>query len=132
VAFRELEITLFRALRNATEGVPYRLTVGRADRFPKIGAFFTMSDERKDQPTVVHLAECSTDNPEAVTKMMRSMQGPQAVDHALRAAVSVCWMMLPDDKKNVDAVDREIRRLVDRILADLREDAKAFGVSETR
>jgi hypothetical protein len=93
-----------------------------------------MSDERKDQSTDFsnfHIAECGTDNPEAVTKMMRSMHGPQAVDQALRAAVSMCWMMLPDDKKNVEALERESRRLVDRILANLREDAKAFGVPET-
>ena len=93
-----------------------------------------MSDESQDQSDVCisHFHECSTDDPGAVAKMMRSMHGPQAVDESLRRAVSMCWMMLPDDKKNVDAVEREIRRLVDRILADLREDAKAFGVPETR
>ncbi len=94
-----------------------------------------MSDEQKDQAgdfSISHFHECSADNPEAVTKMMRSMHGPLSVDNALRMAVNVCWMMLPDDKKTVDAVEREIRRLVDRILADFREDAQAFGVSEMR
>ncbi len=36
--------------------------------------------------------------------------------------------MLPDEKKSVDAVESEIRRLVDRALKNLREDAAAFGV----
>ena len=63
--------------------------------------------------------------------MMRSMHGPQAVDQALRSAVSMCWMMLPDDKKNVDTVERELRRLLDRVIADLHEDEEAFGISET-
>jgi hypothetical protein len=93
----------------------------------------TMSDEPKDQSTdfaITNFHECRNDDPGAVAKMMRSMHGPQAVDQSLRSAVGMCWMMLPDDKKNVDAVEREIRRLVDRILADLREDAKAFGISE--
>ena len=41
-------------------------------------------------------------------------------------------MMLPKDQKNVDALEREVRRLVDRVIADLREDAAAFGITETR
>ena len=49
-----------------------------------------------------------------------------------RNAVGICWMMLPDDQKNVDAVEREVRRLIDRILMDFREDATAFGISEPR
>ncbi|MGO9107932.1 MAG: hypothetical protein ACLP9L_01755 [Thermoguttaceae bacterium] len=89
-------------------------------------------NDRSEDFSITEFHEVSTDKPEAVTRMMRSMHGPQAVDQSLRMAVSMCWMMLPDDKKNVDAVEREIRRLVDRIIADLREDAKAFGVSEMR
>jgi hypothetical protein len=94
-----------------------------------------MSDERMGQSPHVHItdiAKCSSDKPDEIARVMRSMHGPHAVDQSLRAAVSICWMMLPDDKKNADAVEREIRRLVDRVLADFREDAQAFGVSETR
>ena len=36
---------------------------------------------------------------------------------------------MPDDKKNPDAVAAEIRRIVERALANLKEDAKAFGVA---
>jgi hypothetical protein len=88
-----------------------------------------MSDSQKDRSAdvcVTHVHEASADKPEAVAEMMRSMHGPQAVDHSLRMAVSLCWMMLPDDKKNVDAVEREIRRLVDRALRDMREDFDSF------
>ncbi len=94
-----------------------------------------MSDKPKEQSNVVsttHIGECtSADDPEAMAKMMRSMHGPQAVDQSIRAAVSMCWMMLPDDKKNVDAVERELRRLLERVITDLREDAEAFGVSKS-
>ncbi|HUU96355.1 MAG TPA: hypothetical protein VM487_11490 [Phycisphaerae bacterium] len=37
-------------------------------------------------------------------------------------------MILPKEKKNPDAVAAEIRRVVERALKDLKEDAKAFGI----
>ena len=67
---------------------------------------------------------------EEAVKAIRSFQGPQAVGQALRMAVSMCWMMLPDNRKNVNEAEVEIRRLMDRIFANLREDAKAFGLPE--
>lgn len=94
-----------------------------------------MTDEHEAQPQPagnVHFTEVqeSSVNPEGVAKMMRSMHGPQAVDHALRQAVSMCWMMLPEGKKNVDAVEHELRRLLERVITDLREDAQAFSLPE--
>ncbi|HEY3245069.1 MAG TPA: hypothetical protein VGM03_17135 [Phycisphaerae bacterium] len=59
------------------------------------------------------------------------MFGPQAVDQAVRQAISMCWMALPDDRKNVDAVAGEIRRIVERALVNLKEDAAAFGIPST-
>jgi hypothetical protein len=64
------------------------------------------------------------------TRRMRSMMGPQAVDHTVRQAISTCWMMLPSERRTVEAVEVEIRRLVDRALKDLQEDARAFGLGE--
>ena len=61
-------------------------------------------------------------------KEMRDMFGPQAVDQGIKQAISMCWMMLPKEKKNPDAVAAEIRRIVERALADLKEDAQAFGI----
>ena len=92
-----------------------------------------LSEQFTSNKSFVHVSECSSGDggdPEAMAKMMRSMHGPQAVDQSLRQAVSICWMMLPDERKNVDAVERELRRLVDRIIADMREDAEAFGISK--
>jgi hypothetical protein len=62
-------------------------------------------------------------------KEVRDMFGPQHVDQSIRQAISYCWMMLPDDKKTVARLEAEIRRLVNRALKDLKEDAKAFGIS---
>jgi hypothetical protein len=73
----------------------------------------------------------SGENPKESRKAIRDMLGPQAVDQVIRQALSTCWMMLPDNKKNVADVEAEIRRLVERALEDLKEDARAFGTSET-
>jgi hypothetical protein len=61
---------------------------------------------------------------------MREMHGPQGVDQAVRQAVSICWTMLPKEKRSVENVEKEIRRLVERVLRDFKEDNEAFGVSD--
>jgi ATP-dependent Clp protease ATP-binding subunit ClpA len=61
---------------------------------------------------------------------MRAFMGPHAVDSLIRQAITLCWMMLPDDKKSVPEVESELRRIVDRALTNLKEDARAFGIVE--
>jgi hypothetical protein len=58
---------------------------------------------------------------------MREMFGPSGVDQQVRAAISTCWMMLPADKRTPEAVAHEVRRIVERALGNLTEDAAAFG-----
>ncbi len=53
--------------------------------------------------------------------------GPGQVDQMIRQAIQHCWIALPKDKRNVEEVESQIRRLVDRALKDLREDRQAFG-----
>jgi hypothetical protein len=60
---------------------------------------------------------------------MRSMLGPGQVDQMVRQAIQTCWMILPDERKNVDELEVQVRRLVDRAIRDLREDAAAFGLT---
>lgn len=69
------------------------------------------------------------ESPEDSGSAMRSMFGPQAVDNAIRQAITTCWMILPANKKSVAAVEAEIRRVVERALVNLRDDATAFGIS---
>ena len=66
-------------------------------------------------------------DPKKMSAAMREMLGPQAVDQQIRQAISFCWQMLPEDKKNPEAVAAEIRRVVERALANLKEDAESFG-----
>lgn len=60
-------------------------------------------------------------------EQMHEMMGPGHVDSTIRQAIQSCWMALPKDRRNVDEVEKEIRRLVDRALSNLREDAQSFG-----
>lgn len=57
---------------------------------------------------------------------MRDIFSPAQVDQSVRQALQMCWMMLPNDRRNVDELERQFRRIVDRALKDLREDGEAF------
>ncbi len=57
---------------------------------------------------------------------MSKFFGPGQIDHMIRHAIQMCWMALPDERRNVDEVERQIRRLVERALEDFREDGAAF------
>jgi hypothetical protein len=57
---------------------------------------------------------------------MREMFGPSQIDHFVRQAIQFCWMGLPKEKRNVDELERQIRRIVDRALRDVREDFDQF------
>jgi hypothetical protein len=58
----------------------------------------------------------------------REAFGPGQVDHYIRHAIQFCWMGLPKDKRNLDELERQIRRIVDRDLLNVREDFdKIFG-----
>jgi hypothetical protein len=60
--------------------------------------------------------------------LMRQMFGPGQVDEQIRQAIHMCWMSLPKDRKTVDELESQIRRIVERALKDLREDASQFGI----
>jgi hypothetical protein len=67
---------------------------------------------------------------EKASEQMSNMFGPSHVDQAVRQAISMCWMVLPKDRKTPDVVEEEIRRLFERALKDFREDSAAFGRSK--
>lgn len=53
--------------------------------------------------------------------------GPGQIDTLVRNALQNLWMVLPREKQNVEDVEKEFRRLVERALRDLREDDQALG-----
>jgi hypothetical protein len=54
--------------------------------------------------------------------------GPAAIDTCVRQAVATCWASLPDQKKTMECLEAEIHRIVDRALANFRDDREAFGI----
>jgi len=63
---------------------------------------------------------------EEEAEKMRDFFGPTQIDQQIRRAIQFCWMGLPREKRNLDEVERQIRRLVDRALRDLRQDFDEF------
>ena len=59
-------------------------------------------------------------------RRMQEVFGPSQIDQQIRQAIQFCWMALPKEKRNVDELEQQIRRLVDRALRDLREDFGEF------
>jgi hypothetical protein len=64
---------------------------------------------------------------ENAAERMAEFFGPAQVDQTVRQAIHFCWMGLPKERKTVDELEKQIRRIVDRALKDFRDDAEAFG-----
>ena len=56
---------------------------------------------------------------------------PGRASLAVSRALRVCWASLPEGVRTVAAAEREFRRLCERALRDLREDAAAFPPERT-
>ncbi|HSZ56102.1 MAG TPA: hypothetical protein VK797_10600 [Tepidisphaeraceae bacterium] len=65
-----------------------------------------------------------------VAEKMRALFSPGQVDQGIRQAIHMCWMMLPTDRKTVDELEKEFRRIVDRAIKNLREDSDSFGLTK--
>ncbi len=74
------------------------------------------------------IAQAGGDDNEDPMSAMRDMFGPGHVDQTVRAAIQACWMALPKERRNVEELEREIRRLVERAISNLHEDIRAFGL----
>ncbi|MBN1589513.1 MAG: hypothetical protein JW888_08365 [Pirellulales bacterium] len=72
-----------------------------------------------------HKQEFDPNDDESFDKM-RDFFSPAHIDQTVRQAIQFCWMMLPREKRNIDEIERQIRRIVDRALKDLRDDEQAF------
>lgn len=58
--------------------------------------------------------------------------GPGYVDTQIREAIRFCWLMLPRERRTVRDLKEEVRRLVERALEDIEEDAAVFGLTDAR
>jgi hypothetical protein len=71
-------------------------------------------------------AEFSDKDRMRAMQSMRDMFGPNAVDNAIRQALNICWMCLPAEKKNVEELSVQMRRILERALANAKEDEGTF------
>jgi hypothetical protein len=58
---------------------------------------------------------------------MSEFFGPAQIDQGIRQTIQFCWMSLPKDRRTVEELEQQIRRIMDRALKDFREDRQAFG-----
>ena len=56
-----------------------------------------------------------------------SASGLGYADTTIRAAIKLCWIMMPPSKRTADEAEAAFRHLVDRAFRDLREDEQLFG-----
>ena len=63
---------------------------------------------------------------EGTADQMTELMGPGHIDQFIRQAIHFCWMALPKDRKNVDEVEKQTRRIFERAIRDFREDSDAF------
>lgn len=59
---------------------------------------------------------------------LRLSMGPQHLEQMIRQCVGLCWTMLPQDKRNIGEVESQLRRVFERAMSNLREDASQFGL----
>lgn len=76
----------------------------------------------------VHFAGDTKKAAAEASEGMQAFLGPHVVDQAIRQALSMCWMVLPPERRNFETIETEIRRLVDRALANFKEDFQAFAL----
>jgi hypothetical protein len=69
----------------------------------------------------------STTGDSKAAEEMAELFGPGQIDNAIRQAIQFCWMALPHERRHVDELDAQVRRIVDRALKDFREDVAAFA-----
>ena len=64
---------------------------------------------------------------EDAEEKMRETFNPAHIDQMIGQAIQFCWMGLSKEKRNIDELERQIRRIVDRALSNMREAFNQFG-----
>jgi hypothetical protein len=59
---------------------------------------------------------------------MEMFQNPAHLDQTVRQAVQLCWTVIPKDRRTIEELDRQFRRVVERALQDFAEDRSEFGL----
>lgn len=64
----------------------------------------------------------SVDNSNDATLMFN----PSQIEQYVHQCIQLCWMMLPGNKRNAAEVERQLRRIFERAIGNMREDDREF------
>ena len=56
----------------------------------------------------------------------RQVFNSEMVEDQLNKVLLICYLSLPNEEKNIRGVDREFRRVVERVLAELKDKGIPF------
>ena len=73
------------------------------------------------------LGDFGDGNEDEIWRRTRAHMQPGQVDQSIRSAIQMCWMMIRPSNRTPEELERQIRRILDRALEDLREDFDAFS-----
>jgi hypothetical protein len=70
----------------------------------------------------------SDENDPELRNKIRAMISPSHIEQSVRQAIRTYWIVMPDENRTIDELEKQFRRIVDRAFEDLREDGEAFGL----
>jgi hypothetical protein len=79
-----------------------------------------------DEITTKILELSEVDPPEEESPSKRDISPADKLNDSIRSLISECWMLLPEERRDPDSLEAEVRRLVERNLKGWREDYEAF------
>jgi hypothetical protein len=79
--------------------------------------------------TSVSSCDVSESDPAAAAGFMEMFQNPAHLDQSVRQAVQLCWTVIPKERRTIEELQKQLRRVVERALKDFAEDKAEFGPS---
>jgi hypothetical protein len=67
------------------------------------------------------------DVPAGTGGFMEMFQTPAHLDQSIRQAVQLCWTVIPKDRRTIEELNQQFRRVAERALRDFAEDKTAFA-----
>jgi hypothetical protein len=105
--------------------MPLARSQPRVDREEQVRVESGYTEARR---CVVMTMITESSNPyEGDAERMADLFGPGQIDQSIRQAVQFCWVALPKERRTVEELEKQLRRLLERALKDFREDREAFG-----
>jgi len=59
---------------------------------------------------------------EESVRRMQELFSPTQVDQTVQQSLQMCWMMLPQEKRTVEEVETQFRRIAERAIKDMHDD----------